>query len=82
MKTVLLFRTSFSPQNRFEYKATTAWETPLLIHGSTAGIRRHTILDEIHLRRIDVAKEQLQAHILSSDIIRRPRSPPSPRPSS
>lgn len=29
------------------------------------GIRRHTILDEIHLRRIDVAKEQIEARINS-----------------
>lgn len=28
-----------------------------------SGIRRHTILDEIHLRRIDFAKEQLEARI-------------------
>lgn len=28
-----------------------------------SGIRRHTILDEIHLRRIDFAKEQLEAQI-------------------
>ena len=38
-------------------------------HRLFMGVRRHTILDEIHLRRIDVAKEQLQAHILSFESI-------------
>ena len=38
-------------------------------HRLFLSIRRHTILDEIHLRRIDVAKEQLQAHILSFESI-------------
>ena len=38
-------------------------------HRLFPSIRRHSILDEIHLRRIDVAKEQLQAHVLSFESI-------------
>ena len=38
-------------------------------HRLFLNVRRHTILDEIHLRRIGVAKEQLQAHILSFESI-------------